>query len=155
MGDTGIAAFLATAGWAKIILSCLVLGLLLSCTPCVRPMVPILLAIVAGDAGARAKVSLWRGLALAGAYVLGMSVVYTVLGVLAGLIGASLSIWLQTPWVLALFAIVLALLALAMFDVFTLQTPSAMQSVLNGGLSRIPRSEEHTSELQSLMRISY
>src|SRR3546814_15727901 len=101
-------------------------------------MVPILLAIVAGDAGARAKVSRWRGLALAGAYVLGMSVVYTVLGVLAGLIGASLSIWLQTPWVLALFAIVLALLALAMFDVFTLQTPSAMQSVLNGGLSRIP-----------------
>src|SRR3546814_122993 len=64
MGDTGIAAFLATAGWAKIILSCLVLGLLLSFTPCVLPMVPILLAIVAGDAGARPKVSLWPDLAL-------------------------------------------------------------------------------------------
>src|SRR3546814_15564561 len=115
MGDTGIAAFLATAGWAKIILSCLVLGLLLSFTPCVLPVVPILLAIVAGDAGARAQVSRWRGLALAVAYVLGLSVVYTLLGVLAGLIGASFSSFLQTPWVLAFFAILLAFLSFVLF----------------------------------------
>src|SRR3546814_7299979 len=125
-----------------------------------------------------------------------MSIVYTVLGVAAGLIGASLANWLQTPWVLTLFALLLAMLALAMFDVFTLQAPTAMQSALNHRLSRLPggryggvflmgmvsalivgpcvaaplagvllfisqtgdlmlRSEEHTSELQSLMRISY
>jgi len=138
MGDTGVAAFLASAGWAKIVLVCLALGLLLSFTPCVLPMVPILLAVVAGATGTRARVSRWRGLSLAGAYVLGMSVVYTVLGVLAGLIGASLSIWLQTPWVLALFAVLLALLALAMFDAFTLQVPSGVQSALNNRLSRIP-----------------
>src|SRR3546814_13403347 len=108
MGDTGIAAFLATASWAKFILSCLVLGLLLSFTPCVLPLVPILLAIVAGDAAAPATVSGWRRLALAGACVLGMSVVVTVLGVLAGLIGDSLCILLQTPWVLSLFAMFLA-----------------------------------------------
>jgi thiol:disulfide interchange protein DsbD len=137
IGDTGIASFLATAGWVKIIVVCLVLGLLLSFTPCVLPMVPILVTIIAGDAGRQAKVSRWRGLSLAAVYVLGMSVVYTILGVLAGLLGASLSVWLQTPWVLALFAILLALLALAMFDVYTVQTPGAMQSALNGKLSRI------------------
>ncbi|HUH60129.1 MAG TPA: protein-disulfide reductase DsbD [Candidimonas sp.] len=138
LGDTGFAAHLASAGWLEVIGLCLVLGLLLSFTPCVLPMVPILLAIVAGDAGQPRKVTRVRGLALAAVFVLGMSLVYTALGVAAGLIGASLAVWLQTPWVLALFAILLALLALAMFDVFTLQAPTGMQTALNARLARIP-----------------
>ena len=138
LGDTGFAAYLASAGWLEVIGLSLLLGLLLSFTPCVLPMVPILLAIVAGDAGQARKVSRARGLALAAVFVLGMSLVYTALGVAAGLIGASLAVWLQTPWVLALFAILLALLALAMFDVFTLQAPTGMQTALNARLSRIP-----------------
>ena len=138
LGDTGFAAYLAQAGWFQIIGLCLLLGLLLSFTPCVLPMVPILLAIVAGDAGKGMKVPRWRGLSLAAVFVLGMSLVYTALGVAAGLIGASLAVWLQTPWVLTLFAVILAVLALAMFDVFTLQVPTGMQSALNARLSRIP-----------------
>lgn len=138
LGDTGFASYLAAAGWVEIILLCLALGLLLSFTPCVLPMVPILLAIVAGEAGQAHKVSRGRGLSLAAVFVLGMSIVYTVLGVAAALIGASLAIWLQTPWVLTVFAIILALLALAMFDVFTVQTPVGMQSALNQRLSRLP-----------------
>lgn len=138
LGDTGFAAYLAGAGWAEIILLALLLGLLLSFTPCVLPMVPILLAILAGSSGGQKKISRWRGLSLAAVFVLGMSIVYTVLGVAAGLIGASLANWLQTPWVLTLFALLLAVLALAMFDVFTLQAPTAMQSALNHRLSRLP-----------------
>ncbi|PLC48415.1 protein-disulfide reductase DsbD [Pollutimonas subterranea] len=138
LGDTGFAAYLAQAGWFQVIALCLLLGLLLSFTPCVLPMVPILLAIVAGDAGQGRKVSRWRGLSLAAVFVLGMSLVYTALGVAAGLIGASLAVWLQTPWVLTLFAVILVVLALAMFDVFTLQAPTGMQTALNARLSRIP-----------------
>ncbi|MDS1139612.1 protein-disulfide reductase DsbD [Pusillimonas sp. SM2304] len=138
LGDTGFAAYLADAGWAQIILLSLLLGLLLSFTPCVLPMVPILLAILAGNADEQKKISRWRGLSLAAVFVLGMSIVYTVLGVAAGLIGASLANWLQTPWVLTLFAILLALLALAMFDVLTVQAPAAMQSALNHRLARLP-----------------
>ncbi|SHI08837.1 protein-disulfide reductase DsbD [Pollutimonas bauzanensis] len=138
LGDTGFAAYLAAAGWLKVIALCLLLGLLLSFTPCVLPMVPILLAIVAGDAGKAAKVTRWRGLSLAAVFVLGMSVVYTVLGIAAGLVGASLAVWLQTPWVLTIFAVLLGVLALAMFDVFTLQAPTGMQTALNQRLSRIP-----------------
>jgi thiol:disulfide interchange protein DsbD len=118
---------------------------LLSFTPCVLPMVPILLAIVAGKSGVGVgasggaqRVSRWRGLSLAASYVLGMSVVYTILGVAAGLIGASLAVWLQTPWVLTVFAVLLALFALAMFDVFTLQAPTGMQTWLNAKVSKIP-----------------
>jgi len=138
LGDMGFASYLATAGWGRIIVLCLLLGVLLSFTPCVLPMVPILLAVVAGDADKGRARGRWRGLSLAAAYVLGMSLVYTALGIAAGLIGASLSAWLQTPWVLALFAVLLALLALAMFGVFTLQAPAAMQTALSQKVSRIP-----------------
>lgn len=138
LGDTGFASYLAGASWMNIVLLCLALGLLLSFTPCVLPMVPILLAVVAGHAGPDSARSRWRGLSLAAAYVLGMSLIYTALGVMAGVIGASLSAWLQTPWVLTVFAVLLALLALAMFDVFTLQAPAAMQTALSQKLARIP-----------------
>jgi len=135
--DLEVADFLARAALWQVVLAGLLLGLLLSFTPCVLPMVPILLALIAG-AAAGARPTRARGLALAGAYVLGMSIVYTGLGVAAGLLGASLAAWLQTPWVLALFAALLALLALAMFDVFTVQTPASLQTALQARLARMP-----------------
>ncbi|MBB5216279.1 protein-disulfide reductase DsbD [Parapusillimonas granuli] len=138
LGDTGFADYLAQAGWLQVVLLCLLLGLLLSFTPCVLPMVPILLAILAGDAAGARPASRWKGLSLAAVFVLGMSLVYTALGIAAGLVGASLAAWLQTPWVLALFALLLTALALAMFDVFTLQVPAGMQTALNRRLSAIP-----------------
>ncbi len=135
LGDTGLASHLAGIGWAELVGLALLFGVLLTFTPCVLPMVPIVLAVVAGDAG---RGSRWRGLSLAACYVLGMSVVYTVLGVAAGLIGASLAAWLQTPWVLAVFAVLLALLALAMFDVYTFQAPASLQASLSQRAARIP-----------------
>lgn len=138
LGDTGLAAYLGQAGWFEIVALSLLLGLLLSFTPCVLPMVPILLAILAGDSRSEGGTTRWRGLTLSATFVLGMSLVYTVLGVAAGMVGASMAVWLQTPWVLTVFAIVLAVLALAMFDVFTLQAPAGMQSALNERLNKIP-----------------
>jgi len=104
-----------------------VLGLLLALTPCVLPMLPILSVLLVGE---QQHVSKARGFALALGYVAGMSVVYTALGIAAGLSGAGLAAWLQTPWVLGFFALLLAVLALAMFDVYTLQMPSVIQSRL-------------------------
>ena len=138
--DTGLAAYLGEAGWLQIVALSFVLGLMLSFTPCVLPMVPILLGIIAGPATATSEHpqrSRGRGLALAAVYVLGVSVVYTVLGVVAGLVGASLTIWLQNPWVLSVFAVLLVVLALSMFDVYQLQVPSAIQSGLQGRLGRL------------------
>ena len=137
LSDTGIAGFLAQTSWAEMMALAFVFGLLLSFTPCVLPMVPILLSIIAGQ-GVKPTDSRWRGLTLAAAYVLGMSLVYTALGVAAGLAGASLAAWLQTPWVLSLFAVILAVLALSMFDVYNLQVPAGMQSSLQGRLAKIP-----------------
>lgn len=138
LGDMGLAAYLQSAGWLQIMLIALVLGVLLTFTPCVLPMVPIAMAVIVGDARQRQQSSRLRGLGLAATYVLGMSIVYTALGVAAGLIGASMAAWLQTPWVLAVFAILLATLALAMFDVFSFQAPVGVQSRLSQWMSAIP-----------------
>ncbi|WP_454675901.1 protein-disulfide reductase DsbD [Achromobacter pestifer] len=136
-GDTGLADALGGLGWAKTAGVFLLLGLLLAFTPCVLPMIPILSSIVLGGV-AQPRPTRGRGLALAATYVLGMSVVYTALGVAAGLSGAGLAAWLQTPWILSLFAILLAVLALAMFDAFTFQMPSGIQAKLAERSSRVP-----------------
>ena len=134
-GDVGLAGALGGLGWLKTAGVFLLLGILLAFTPCVLPMIPILSSVVLGGAQPPSR---WRGLGLAAAYVLGMSVVYTALGVAAGLSGAGLAAWLQTPWVLALFALLLAVLALAMFDAFTFQMPPGIQSRLARRSSRLP-----------------
>lgn len=136
LGDTGMAAWLHQAPLWQILGLSLVFGLLLSLTPCVLPMIPILLAVVAG--GRPGATSRARGLGLAAMYVLGMSLVYTALGVAAGLLGAGLAAWLQSPWVIGAFAVLLALFALAMLDVFTLQVPVGLQSAIQTRLQRMP-----------------
>ncbi len=136
LSDVGLADYLKQAGWGQVVLLSFVFGLLLSFTPCVLPMVPILLSIIAGRRETAS--SRWHGLAMAFAFVLGLSLVYTLLGVAAGLVGAGLAAWLQKPWVLGLFALILVVLALSMLDVFTFQAPSGLQSRLNDKVNRLP-----------------
>jgi len=135
--DISLSEALSRQGAAQTILVFFVLGVLLALTPCVLPMVPILSAILVGDSVKSSRPRL-RGLGLAALYVLGMSLVYTVAGVAAGLSGEGLAAALQTPWVLGIFAALLVVLALAMFDVFTLQLPASWQTGLSARASRIP-----------------
>jgi len=111
-----------------IALSFLGFGLLLAFTPCVLPMVPILSSIIVGgsDDGKPKK-----GFLLAVAYSLGMIMVYTSLGVAAGLAGEGLAAALQKPGVLIFFATMLFLLSLSMFDVYQLQLPGFIQNRLS------------------------
>jgi thiol:disulfide interchange protein DsbD len=105
----------------------LLLGLGLAFTPCVLPLMPILSSIIVGE---RATGSRSRGLALSASYSLGMAIVYTLLGVAAGLAGEGLAAALQNPWVLGAFALLMAALSLSMFGVYELQMPAAIQSKL-------------------------
>jgi len=126
--DTSLAQRTLQSGSAwRIGAAFLVFGLLLSFTPCVLPMVPILSSIIVGEAQVTRK----RGLLLAAAYSLGMALVYTSLGVAAGLAGEGLAGALQKPWVLLTFGALLVALALSMFDVYQLQLPSALQTRLS------------------------
>jgi thioredoxin:protein disulfide reductase len=119
----------------KITLAFLAFGLLLSFTPCVLPMVPILSSIIVGEGDVPRR----RSFLMALAYCLGMALIYTSLGVAAGLAGEGFSGALQKPWVLVMFALLLVLLSLSMFDVYQLQLPVSLQSKLgkaSGGLKR-------------------
>jgi thiol:disulfide interchange protein DsbD len=113
----------------------LVAGVLLSLTPCVLPMLPILSSIIVGQG---VPVSRWRGFALAASYSLGMALVYTALGVAAGLAGVGLAAALQNPWVLGAFALGLAALALSMFGVYELQLPAAFSGRMASASQRLP-----------------
>jgi len=125
--QSSIADALQSGRLSLIIPLFLLLGLGLSLTPCVLPMVPILSFIIVGE-GAAVKRS--RGFFLSLSYVLGMALVYTSLGVAAGLLGEGLSAALQNPWVLSAFAFFMIVLSLSMFGVYQLQMPAAIQTRL-------------------------
>ncbi|AHG65940.1 protein-disulfide reductase DsbD [Advenella mimigardefordensis] len=138
-GDTTIAQWLSEAGLARVLLICFALGVVLSFTPCVLPMLPILLSVIVGDQKARGGVpSKGRGFALTLMYVLGTAIVYTLLGIAAASVGSVLAAWIQNPWVLSAFAVVLVILAIGMFGAFTIQVPVALQTSLNSKVSRMP-----------------
>ncbi len=126
--ETGaIEASLNSGKLVSILPLFLLLGLGLAFTPCVLPMVPILSSIIVGDQHAASR---GRGLLLSAAYASGMSLVYTVLGVAAGLAGEGLAAALQSPWVLGSFALLMVALSLSMFGFFQLQMPATIQSRL-------------------------
>jgi thiol:disulfide interchange protein DsbD len=104
------------------------IGLLLSFTPCVFPMFPILSGIIVNRGKHLTKS---HGFILALAYVMGMSLTYSAAGVAAGLSGAMLSAALQNAWVLGGFALVFVTLSLSMFGFYELQLPSSLQSKLS------------------------
>ncbi|HEX8986705.1 MAG TPA: protein-disulfide reductase DsbD [Rhodocyclaceae bacterium] len=108
-------------------------GLLLSLTPCVFPMVPILSGIIVSHGHA---VSHARAFVLSLAYVLGMAVTYALVGVAAGFSGTLLSNALQNAWVLGGFALIFVVLSLSMFGFYELQLPTALQSRLSDTANR-------------------
>jgi thiol:disulfide interchange protein DsbD len=118
---------------AWVLLSFFGFGLLLSLTPCVFPMIPILSGIIVNHGHA---VSHLRAFVLSLAYVLGMAATYAMVGVAAGLSGTLLSAALQNAWVLGGFALVFVVLSFSMFGFYELQMPSALQSRVSDTANR-------------------
>lgn len=126
-GDDGSYAALFSGNFWLLVASFFGFGLLLSFTPCVLPMLPILSGVIVSGGRTHTKA---RGLMLSAAFVLGMALTYAVAGVAAGLSGAMLAAALQNPWVLGGFAAVFVALALSMFGLYDLQLPVALQNRL-------------------------
>ena len=120
-----------------VIASFLGIGLLMTLTPCVFPLIPILSGIIVGSGSEGRGVSHARGLVLSAAYVLGMAVTYSLVGVAAGLSGTLLTSALQKPWVLTGFALIFVVLSLSMFGFYELQLPTFMQSKLSEKAARV------------------
>ncbi|WP_261539886.1 protein-disulfide reductase DsbD [Burkholderia multivorans] len=112
-------------GFFTIVALYFVAGVVLSLLPCSYPMIPIVSAIIIGQ-GTRATHA--RGFALSLTYVVGMALVYTVLGIAAALIGQSLGAWLQNPWVLGAFGVLLTAFAVSLISGKDIALPQRWQN---------------------------
>jgi len=103
-------------------------GLLLSFTPCVFPMYPILTGIIVGQ---KEALSSKKAFSLSFFYVQGMAITYTLLGIVVALAGAKFQAMFQHPIVLISLSILFIFLAFSMFGLFNLALPSSWQNKLN------------------------
>ena len=122
-------SWIAGKSWFSVVGLFFILGLGLTFTPCVLPMVPILTSIVIGQH----KHTPAKGFVLSTTYVMGMAITYAAAGITVGLLGAGANIqaWMQTPWILTIFAILFLVLSLSMFGLYELQLPSGLRNRLN------------------------
>jgi len=124
-----IAKTLANESFLFILFIFFIFGLLLSLTPCIFPMIPILSSIIVSQSG-DGKPSASRGFFISLVYVLSMAVTYTVVGLIAGLMGADIQASMQNPWVLSIFAGVFVALAFSLFGYYEIGLPASWQSRL-------------------------
>jgi thioredoxin:protein disulfide reductase len=109
-----------------------VAGLLLSFTPCVLPMIPILSSIIVGSQSKQSAPTKLHAFGLSVAYVLGMALSYTLAGIAAGLSGNLISQSLQSAWILGLTALLFFVLAFSMFGFYELKLPTFLENkILN------------------------
>ncbi|WP_396588832.1 protein-disulfide reductase DsbD [Bermanella sp. R86510] len=125
----GITGFLQSASATWVVLTFLLLGIGLTFTPCVLPMVPILSSVIAGQKDLTPS----KGFVLSTTYVMGMAITFAIAGIIVGMLGARFNIqaYMQQPWVLAIFAALFLLLALSMFGFYELRLPRFIQDPLN------------------------
>jgi len=104
-------------------------GLLLSLTPCIFPMIPILSSIIVTHSKNEksGNISASKGFMLSLVYVFSMSIAYTLAGILAGVFGANIQAMLQNPTVIIVFASIFIILAFSMFGYFKLELPQSWQ----------------------------
>ncbi len=103
-------------------------GLLLSLTPCVFPMIPILSGVIVGQGR---QLSTAAAFMLSLVYVLAMALTYSVLGVIAGSCHLNLQAAAQNAWVITAFSLVFVCLALSMFGFYKIQLPAGLQDRLH------------------------
>ncbi|MGZ8237705.1 MAG: protein-disulfide reductase DsbD [Methylobacter sp.] len=114
--------------FAVTLLSFFGFGLLLSLTPCIFPMIPILSGIIVGHGN---RINTTRAFLLSLSYVVASALTYTVFGILAALFGSNLQAAFQEPWIIGLFSAIFVALSLSMFGFYHLELPKSLQVKLH------------------------
>jgi len=131
-GNTGkIADVLVKENPFFILMLFFIFGLLLALTPCIFPMIPILSSIIISQAGKQSKPTIGKAFFTSLVYVLSMAFAYTVVGVVAGMVGADIQAAMAKPWVILLFAAMFVALAFSLFGYFEIGLPAKWQSKLS------------------------
>jgi len=108
-------------------------GLLLSLTPCIFPMIPILSGIIVGHGN---HITTTRAFLLSLSYVIASALTYTVFGMIAALFGGNLQTTFQQPWIVGLFSSIFVLLSLSMFGFYELEIPNWLKTKLHNSSIR-------------------
>ena len=125
-----------------------ILGLAMALTPCVLPMLPIMSSVIFGSKTNRHRdISKLRSSVLALSYVFGMAIMYSIAGMITAALGANIQAWLQNPWVLSLFALMLLALAASLFGFYELRLPQS----LHNKIDRIAGKQEGGSVIGAFM----
>lgn len=127
--STPIAQVFTDHNWFMILLIFYGFGLLLSFTPCILPMVPVLSGIIVGHGK---EITTRKAFLLSLSYVLSMSITYAILGAVVALLGQNLQISMQSPWAIGVFSFIFILLALSMFGFYEFKLPESWQSKIAG-----------------------
>jgi thiol:disulfide interchange protein DsbD len=101
-------------------------GLALNLTPCVYPVVPM----TVGFFVAQGKQKKRAMLQLASYYVLGIAIVFSVLGLISGLAGKQWGFLFQHPWFVIIISIIILCMAASMFGAFEITVPSSLMSLV-------------------------
>lgn len=115
-------------GGSVTLLGIFLMGLGLNLTPCVYPMLSVTISLFGGQK----ETHHWRAFGKALIYVLGIATMYSFLGVLAAMTGELFGSFLQNHWVLLGIAILLGVLALSLFGLYTFQMPSWLLNKIGG-----------------------
>ena len=118
---------------AMTLLSFFGFGLLLSLTPCIFPMIPILSGIIVGHGN---HITTSRAFLLSLSYVIASAFTYTGFGILAALFGSNLQATFQQPWIIGLFSSLFVLLSLSMFGFYELEIPNSLKTKLHNSSVR-------------------
>ncbi|MDD2660397.1 MAG: protein-disulfide reductase DsbD [Methylococcales bacterium] len=113
---------------AMTLLSFFGFGLLLSMTPCIFPMIPILSGIIVGHGN---RITTARAFFLSLSYVAASALTYTLFGILAALFGSNLQAAFQQPWIIGLFSAIFVLLSLSMFGFYSMELPNSLKTRLH------------------------
>lgn len=127
--QTEISQIFLDHNWFMTLIIFYGLGLLLSFTPCILPMVPVLSGIIVGHGK---TVTTKKAFFLSLSYVLSMSLTYAAIGAVVALLGENLQVNMQSAWAISLFSLIFILLAFSMFGFYEFKLPEAWQAKIAG-----------------------
>ena len=129
--DQQIKKSLFYQNWFWLFLIAFLGGLITSLLPCIYPMIPITMAILAKPSRSR-----WHTLTLSFCYVLGIALTYAILGAIAASTGKLFGALLGNTYVMIFLSLVLVSMALSLFGLFEITVPPSLANLLGGKSSR-------------------
>ncbi len=110
------------SGWLRLLVA-FILGVLLSLTPCIYPMIPITVGVLQANTGK----SVIKNFLVALAYTFGISCTFALLGFVTALTSSVFGELQSKAWIIVPFAMLLAYLGFAMFGLYELYIPKFLR----------------------------